>query len=144
MTRFTYLLLLSTLLLIFSCSGGSVKKDPAPMHPAMKQLQKGLAWYPQGCFQQSLEAFTKAHELFTASDRLPGVAMSLNNIGNVYRYIGDSQSALLFFQESYLSLMTGKQEYLPIISLSFRIYISHCLSHPGSIMADKAVIQEKR
>jgi len=100
MTRFTYLLLLSTLLLIFSCSGGSVKKDPAPMHPAMKQLQKGLAWYQQGCFQQSLEAFTKAHELFTASDRLPGVAMSLNNIGNVYRYIGDSKSALLFFQEA--------------------------------------------
>ena len=101
MTRFTYLLLLSILLLVFSCGGGSVKKDPAPLHPAMKQLQKGLAWYQRGCFQQSLEAFTKAHELFTASDRLPGVAMSLNNIGNVYRYIGDSQSALLFFQEAY-------------------------------------------
>ncbi len=101
MTRFTYLLLLSILLLVFSCGGGSVKKDPAPSHLAMKQLQKGLAWYQQGCFHQSLEAFTKAHELFAASDRLPGVAMSLNNIGNVYRYIGDSRSALLFFQEAY-------------------------------------------
>lgn len=101
MTRFTYTLLLSTLLLVFSCGGGSVKKDPAPAHPAMKQLQRGLAWYQRGCFQKSLEAFTKAHELFSASDRLPGVAMSLNNIGNVYRYVGDSQSALLFFQEAY-------------------------------------------
>lgn len=101
MTRFTYSLLLSILLLVFSCGGSSVRKDPAPSHPAMKQLQKGLAWYQRGCFQQSLEAFTKAHELFTASDRLPDVAMSLNNIGNVYRYIGDSQSALLFFQEAY-------------------------------------------
>ena len=101
MTRFTYPLLLSILLLVFSCGGGSVKKDPAPSHPAMKQLQKGLAWYQRGCFQQALVAFTKAHELFTASDRMPGVAMSLNNIGNVYRYIGDSQSALLFFQEAY-------------------------------------------
>jgi tetratricopeptide (TPR) repeat protein len=89
------------LLLVFSCGGGSVKKDPAPSQPAMKQLQKGVAWYQRGCFRQSLEAFTKAHELFTASDRLPGVAMSLNNIGNVYRYIGDTRSALLFFQEAY-------------------------------------------
>ncbi len=101
MNRYTYSILLSMLLLVFSCGGGSVKKDPTPTHPAMKQLQKGIAWYQRGCFQESLEAFTKAHELFTASDRLPDVAMSLNNIGNVYRYIGDSQSALLFFQEAY-------------------------------------------
>jgi len=101
MTRFVYPLLLSMLLLVFSCGGGPVKKDPAFLHPALKQLNKGVAWYQRGCFQQSLEAFTKAHELFTASDRLPGVAMSLNNIGNVYRYIGDTRSALLFFQEAY-------------------------------------------
>lgn len=101
MNRYLYTLLLVMLLMVFSCGGGSVKEDPAPTHPAMKQLQKGIAWYQRGCFQESLEALTKAHELFTASDRLPGVAMSLNNIGNVYRYIGDSQSALLFFQEAY-------------------------------------------
>ncbi|MDX2447519.1 MAG: tetratricopeptide repeat protein [Desulfobacterales bacterium] len=101
MNRYTYSILLSMLLLVFSCGGGSVKKDPTPTHPAMKQLQKGIAWYQRGCFQESLEAFTKAHELFTASDRLPDIAMSLNNIGNVYRYIGDSQSAFLFFQEAY-------------------------------------------
>ena len=89
------------LLLVFSCGGGSVKKNPTPTLPAMKQLQKGIAWYQQGCFQRSLGAFTKAHELFTASDHLLGVAMSLNNLGNVYRYIGDTPSALLFFQEAY-------------------------------------------
>ena len=101
MNRYIYTLLLVMLLMVFSCGGGSVKEDPTQTHPAMKQLQKGIAWYQRGCFQESLEALTKAHELFTASDRLPGVAMSLNNIGNVYRYIGDSQSALLFFQEAY-------------------------------------------
>ena len=101
MIRYVYPMLLSMLLLVFSCGANSVKKDPASSHPAMIQLQKGVAWYQRGCFQQSLEAFTKAHELFTASDRLPGVAMSLNNIGNVYRYIGDTRSALLFFQEAY-------------------------------------------
>lgn len=101
MTRFVYPLLLSMLLLVFSCGGRPVKQDTAFLHPALKQLNKGVAWYQRGCFQQSLEAFTKAHELFTASDRMPGVAMSLNNIGNVYRYIGDTRSALLFFQEAY-------------------------------------------
>jgi len=101
MTRFTYPLLLSLLLLVFSCGGGPVKKDPAFLHPATKHLNKGVAWYQRGCFHQSLESFTKAHELFTVSDRLPGVAMSLNNIGNVYRYTGDTRSALLFFQEAY-------------------------------------------
>jgi tetratricopeptide (TPR) repeat protein len=100
MNRLLYPLLLSILLLVFSCGGGSVKKE-TPTLPAMKQLKKGIAWYQRGCFQRSLEAFTKAHELFTASDHLAGIAMSLNNLGNVYRYIGDSPSALLFFQEAY-------------------------------------------
>ena len=125
MTRFTYSLLLSILLLVFSCGGGSVKKDPAPSHPAMKQLQKGLAWYQRGCFQQALLAFTKSHELFTASDRLPGVAMSLNNIGNVYRYIGDSQSALLFFQEAYeiYSRLDNLEGEIQTLSNQAAIYI---------------------
>ena len=55
MTRFTCPLLLCILLLVFSCGGGSVKKDPASSHPAMRQLQKGLAWYQRGCFQLSIE-----------------------------------------------------------------------------------------
>ena len=101
MKQYSCPLLIFVLLLVFACGGGSVKKDPAPPHPAMKQLQKGIAWYQRGCFRQALEAFTKAHEGFTASDHLTGVAMSLNNIGNVYRYIGDTHSALLFFQEAY-------------------------------------------
>jgi tetratricopeptide (TPR) repeat protein len=101
MTRLFYPLLLGILLLVFSCGGGSAKNEPVPTLPAMKQLQKGIAWYQRGCFQRSLSAFTQAHELFTASDHLPGVAMSLNNLGNVYRYIGDAPSALLFFQEAY-------------------------------------------
>jgi len=95
-------IVLITLFLIFSCGGGSsVKEEPPLSHPAHKLLQKGVGWYQRGCFHKSLEAFTRAHELFTASDRLPGVAMSLNNIGNVYRYIGDTHSSLLFYQEAY-------------------------------------------
>lgn len=101
MRRYKFSMLLLILLTTFACGGGNQKKDPVTVHPATKQLQRGVAWYQRGCFQKSLDAFTKAHELFSAADRLPDVAMSLNNIGNIYRHIGDTPSALLFFQEAY-------------------------------------------
>ncbi len=94
-------LIFGMILMISACGGADVKKDPILTHPAHKHIQKGVGWYQRGCFHKSLEEFTKAHELFSASDRLPGVAMSLNNIGNVYRYIGDTRSALLFYQEAF-------------------------------------------
>ena len=71
MNRYAFSILFVMLLLVFSCGGGAVKKDPAASLPAMKHLQKGIARYQRGCFQQALESFTKAHELFTASDRQP-------------------------------------------------------------------------
>jgi tetratricopeptide (TPR) repeat protein len=108
--------LLGLAVLIGACGGSDVKKDPILTHPAHKHLQKGVGWYQRGCFHKSLEELTKAHELFTASDLLPGVAMSLNNIGNVYRYIGDTRSAVLFYQEAYA------------------IY-SHLENHDGAIQA---------
>ncbi len=102
MIRMLRHLMIIIILFISACGGGTeVKKDPILTHPAHKHLQKGVGWYQRGCFHKSLEAFTKAHELFTAADHLPGVAMSLNNIGNVYRYIGDLRSALLFYQEAF-------------------------------------------
>ncbi len=115
--------LLGVAVLVGACGGSDVKKDPTLSHPAHKHIQKGVGWYQRGCFHKSLESFTKAHELFAASDRLPGVAMSLNNIGNVYRYIGDTRSALLFYQEAYA------------------IY-SHLENHEGAIQAlsNKAAI----
>ena len=137
MTRLTYFLLLSIFLLVFSCGGGSVKKDPDPTLPAMKQLQKGIAWYQRGCFQRSLEAFTKAHELFSASDGLPGVAMSLNNLGNVYRYIGDTPSALLFFQEAYeiYSRIDDQEGMIQALSNQAAIHIQdHRLDEAAAII----------
>jgi len=101
MIRYLHLVLWPILFLVLACGGAPVNLTPEVSHPAMQHLQKGVGLYQRGCFQASLDAFTKAHELFTAADLLPGVAMSLNNIGNVYRYIGDSPSALLFFEEAY-------------------------------------------
>jgi protein O-GlcNAc transferase len=93
------------LLFAFFCSacagGNSAKKVPEHMTAGTKEMARGIVRYYKGCYQDSLEYFFKAHELFVASDQLSGVAMSLNNIGNVYRITGDVDSALLFFDEAF-------------------------------------------
>jgi len=67
----------------------------------MKHIQKGNEFYHKGCYVQALENYFQAHEQFVASDQVNGIAMSLNNIGNVYRIIGDMTSALLYFDNAY-------------------------------------------
>lgn len=85
-----------------SCAGGKAPlKEPAPLQPAVKELHKGIAWYQKGCYHKALPHMLRAHELFTALDDLPGIAMSLNNIGNVYGKLGDPESAILFFESSH-------------------------------------------
>jgi len=84
-----------------ACAGGnSVKPPPKFTSTGMKVTTKGITSYNKGCYQHALNYFFRAHELFSASDQVSGVAMSLNNIGNVYRIKGDNKSAALFFEES--------------------------------------------
>ena len=73
---------------------------PEHITAGTKEMAGGITRYNKGCYKDSLEYFLRAHELFVASDQLSGVAMSLNNMGNVYRITGDIDSALLFFDES--------------------------------------------
>ena len=88
-------------LFCFSCAGGnSAKIMPEYITAGNKEMAGGITRYNKGCYKESLEYFFRAHELFVASDQLNGVAISLNNIGNVYRVTGDIDSALLFFDES--------------------------------------------
>jgi tetratricopeptide (TPR) repeat protein len=98
---FKILALLVSGVLIACAGGNSAKKPPDKIPAGMKATTKGIVRYNQGCYQHALDYFLKAHELFSASDQLSGVAMSLNNIGNVYRIMGDSKSAVLFFEESF-------------------------------------------
>jgi len=88
--------------LFLSCAGGN-PRDIKPEHltTGMKHIKKGNELYHKGCYKDSLESYFRAHEQFAASDQLNGVAMSLNNIGNVYRIIGDRTSALLYFDAAY-------------------------------------------
>ena len=86
---------------VISCAGGNATvKDPDPLEPARKELHQGSAWYQKGCYHNALPHLLRAHELFTLYDDLPGIAMSLNHIGNVYGKLGDPESAILFFESS--------------------------------------------
>ena len=89
-------------LLLFSCLGGrQTKQIPRHLSAGSKQMKKGIKCYQKGCYRKSLEHFFRAYELNSASDILDGVAMSLNNIGTVYRILGDYDEAIAFFDEAY-------------------------------------------
>jgi len=98
---FKILTLLISVVFIACAGGNSANKKPVHIPTGMKATTKGIVRYNQGCYPQALDYFLKAHELFSASDQLSGVAMSLNNIGNIYRIMGDTKSAVLFFEEAF-------------------------------------------
>jgi len=95
-----YLIVYITVLLL-SCGGGGKPVQPEHLTSGMKQIQKGNEFYQMGCYARSLEHYFRAHEQFSASDQPNGVAMSLNNIGNIYRMTGDTTSALAYFDAAY-------------------------------------------
>jgi tetratricopeptide (TPR) repeat protein len=102
MKPFNAFFILLFALFCFACAGrNSAKKMPEHITAGTKEMARGIARYNKGCYKDSLEYFFKAHELFVASDQLSGVAMCLNNIGNVYRITGDFDSSLLFFDEAF-------------------------------------------
>jgi tetratricopeptide (TPR) repeat protein len=102
MKRLWLILALLMVLAALSCAGSNTRiKNPDPLQPAKKELHKGIGWYQKGCYNNALPHLLRAHELFTALDDLPGIAMSLNNIGNVYEKLGDPESAILFFESSH-------------------------------------------
>lgn len=103
-----------------ACAGGSTVKNPLPPDSiaGMNELTKGSDRYQKGCYPQALTHFFKAHERFTASDHTVGIAMSLNNIGNVYRALGDLKSALLFYEEAAISYVDLKNHEGALQSLS--------------------------
>lgn len=90
-------------IIFFSACSAPQKKDKPPenLTSGVKEIKKGTVYYTRGCYRSALDNFFRAHEIFSSSDRIKGVAMSLNNIGNVYRVMGDFQSAILFFEESF-------------------------------------------
>ena len=104
--HFIFLIIFS--ILCSSCSETKTNlKDNEIFRIGMSEITTGSLLYKKGCYTQSLNHFFKAHDLFAVSDNLEGTALCLNNIGNVYKAFGDTESALLFYDEScsiYLAL----------------------------------------
>ena len=133
MKRFYSILILIAVLFFFGCAGGNaVKKKPEHIISGMKEIQKGTTWYQKGCYKRSLEHFFRAHELFAASDQLDGVAMSMNNIGNIYRIMEDTDSSLLFFEES-ITIYQDIKDYSGLVQ---------ALSNKAAVLIDSDRLKE--
>ncbi|MFP4445415.1 MAG: tetratricopeptide repeat protein [Desulfosudaceae bacterium] len=89
-------------LLAAGCAAGppAAPPEPAPNRAARKLLQQALDQYQRGCDAAALEYFHRAHELFSLTDQAGQVAACLNNIGNIHRRSGQTDTALRFFTEA--------------------------------------------
>lgn len=133
MIRLNTLLILIFVHFFFACAGrDAINKKPEHFLSGMKEIKKGSIWYNKGCYKRSLEHFFKAHERFAESDQLKGVAMSLNNIGNIYRIAGDISTALLFFDESF-SIYTDIKAYKESVKV---------LSNKAAALIDGGMLEE--
>lgn len=92
--------LAAAVVFLVSCAGEPVKRDPPHMTGGTEQIAIGNAAYKQGCYSAALKSYNRAYELYAGSDQPAGVAMSLNNLGNVYRAMGEPQNALKYFDEA--------------------------------------------
>jgi tetratricopeptide (TPR) repeat protein len=96
------MLILTAWMVLTACAGPELADQKNDMTKlSMAELDSGNILYRKGCYHQSLTHFFRAFELFTLSDSLEGVAMCLNNIGNVYNSLDSVETALLFYDEAY-------------------------------------------
>ena len=104
-------LVLFFVILTASCGGKKEVVVPEHISAGAEQTAKGMPFYERGCYARALERFYRAHELYTAIWDSRGMAMSANNIGVVYRAMGEAAAAIPFFEDGlqmYRSL--GDQE----------------------------------
>lgn len=96
-------LFISAIALVAAC--GSKKETITPGYQALSAagnaMQKAIATYNKGCYQAALKEFYRAHELYTLSDDLSGVAMCMNNMGNIYRQMTEYADAIAFFDKAF-------------------------------------------
>lgn len=135
---FVIVILLS--LLVLACAAGKpARRIPRHLSEGGKQMKKGLEWYKKGCYRKSLEYFFRAYELYSASDLLDGVAMSLNNIGTIYRITGNYEEAVSFFDESYATYSDLNDQEGAVQALSGK---AATFIHLGNLDQAEEVIEE--
>jgi tetratricopeptide (TPR) repeat protein len=105
-------LILIALTGLYGCAAATVSEtSPDASTESMKAIKAGQTLFEQGCYNQALLLFFKANERYTAIDDLNGTALSLNNIGLVYRRSGKEKDALLLFKEAFeLCLYTNNDD----------------------------------
>ncbi len=98
----TVRLFLLTALAVLAASCGGTREAVVPGHLSAgdEQTAKGMPFYERGCYARALEHFTRAQELYTAVGDRRGMAMSANNIGVVYRAVGEAQASIPFFEDA--------------------------------------------
>ncbi len=104
---------IALIFVLFLASCGGTKEVIVPEHISAGSVQtdKGMPFYERGCYARALDHFYRANELYTAIGDSRGMAMSANNIGVVYRAMGEAAAAIPFFEDAlrmYRSL--GNQE----------------------------------
>lgn len=92
--------LAALLTILLSCAGGPGRSDPPHLTRGTDNIASGNAAYRQGCYTAALNSYYRAYELYSAADQPAGVAMSLNNMGNVHRAMGDPAAAVKYFEEA--------------------------------------------
>ena len=133
-------------ILCLSCFGPkTTMKDNEIFRIGMSEITAGSLLYRKGCYAQSLNHFFKAHELFAVSDNLEGTALCLNNIGNVYKVFGDTDSALLFYDEScntYLNIGDHKGAVHALSNKAAALIYSGDLSEADKVLSAAENIAE--
>jgi tetratricopeptide (TPR) repeat protein len=93
---------IALIFVLFLASCGGTKEVIVPEHISAGSVQtsKGMPFFERGCYARALEHFYRANELFTAIGDSRGMAMSANNIGVVYRAMGEAAAAIPFFEDA--------------------------------------------
>ena len=93
---------IALIFVLFLASCGGTKEVIVPDHISAGSVQtdKGMPFYERGCYARALDHFYRANELYTAIGDSRGMAMSANNIGVVYRAMGEAAAAIPFFEDA--------------------------------------------
>lgn len=121
------------------CGKKNVENGPVFNKGATRDTIEGNTWYMKGCFHRAFESYNKAYEKFAACDDLLGMGRSLNNIGTIYRYEKDFDSALLFFNQArgIFSELGEYADLVQILSNTAAVYMDmDDLDKAGSTLDD--------
>jgi len=145
--KYHLIFIIAFAILCSSCSGPKTTlKDTEVFRLGMSEITTGSLLYRKGCYTQSLNHFFKALELFAVSDNLEGTSLCLNNIGNVYKAFGDTESALLFYDEScstYLALGDYKGAVHALSNKAAAVIDNGDLSEADKVLSSAENIAER-